>query len=182
MLAIGMTGCSGKFQIIDLSPFEGNQIIDLSPFEGKTPTYSDEFPQLRPPTPTYSHAAIEVTTNLPDVALEVAHLREELRILLGKFMVAPVGENRSLTIKVDATKVRKVSTFKRLFLVYFAGRAKVTARVLFVDSRSGDELGSYTISGFGSLFSHGGDEDSFTAVRRCAEGIEKKARELFKSR
>jgi hypothetical protein len=76
---------------------------------------------------------------------------------------------RTLLVKVVIAHVKKVGGTKRFMLGVGAGRASMTTEITFVQARTGEELGSYSVTGEsgGSAFS-GGTSD---AVQKTAEGI-----------
>ena len=78
------------------------------------------------------------------------------------------GEN-TLIVNVKITKIRKVSRRARFFLGSFAGKASMTAKLLFVDANSNKILGTYTV--IGSSGNHDFSGGTQKAVKKTTEAI-----------
>ncbi|MEN8005701.1 MAG: DUF4410 domain-containing protein, partial [Candidatus Krumholzibacteriota bacterium] len=132
------------------------------------------------PSPTIPYWAIRVDVNpalaedatqeLTDLEIQLMEGIKELGAVKKVVLEHPGTETEnSLLIRVTVSNLRKVSGTSRFFLGSFAGKAKMTALVDFIDGNDGTELGKYKIVGSsgGSGFS-GGTED---AVTQTAEAI-----------
>ena len=112
-----------------------------------------------------------------DVTMEMADLEEQVLASVKSrrlFQNTQLGESEespesTLFVKASISNTKKVGGTTRFFLGAFAGRASMTADVVFIDAETGRALGSYTVIGEsgGSGYS-GGTND---AVKKTAECI-----------
>ncbi|MCK4371914.1 MAG: hypothetical protein KAW61_02155, partial [candidate division Zixibacteria bacterium] len=85
--------------------------------------------------------------------------------------LGPCHENCDGVLQVNAevTKVKKVGGTERFMLGAFAGKASMTATVVFLEPASLDTLGSYTVTGkSGGTGMSGGTK---SAVGKTAQAI-----------
>jgi hypothetical protein len=152
-LLILFGGCGPKTEMIAIEPVTA----DLSPYTNVLIS---------------AEAAVteDVSQELSDLEhLTVQKLQELQRfdnIRLGDPEEAPDG---TLLIKISISNIKKVSSGARFMLGAFAGKASMTTTVVFVDTASGKELGSYSITG--ETGGTGLSGNTATAVRKTAEGI-----------
>ena len=69
-------------------------------------------------------------------------------------------EENTLLLRIIITDIRKVSSASRFWLGAFAGEARMTNKLLFVDAATNETLGEYSVTGSsgGSGFSGGTNE------------------------
>ncbi len=78
-------------------------------------------------------------------------------------------EERTLLLEILITDIRKVSSGSRFWLGAFAGEARMTNKLLFIDAATNERLGEYSVTGSsgGSGFSGGTNE----AINKTIEAI-----------
>ena len=107
-------------------------------------------------------------------ALEIRVLKELNKLelfestLLGQ---CPDSCVNSVAVEAKITSIRKVSSTKRFFLGGFAGNAKMTASVTFIDAATGETIGIYAVAG--DTGGSGASGDTHTVVRDTANEIVK---------
>ena len=114
-----------------------------------------------------------------DISQEVSDL--EVRVIdklnkLELFETTRLGrcpDTCANTVAIEAviTDINKVSGGKRFWLGAFAGNAKMTANVTFIDATTGDVIGLYTVTGDSGGTGVSGDTNS--VVRGTANEIVK---------
>jgi hypothetical protein len=150
-----LAGCTAKTGMVPIEPLTA----DLSPYTKVVIT-------------TETMVTEDVSQEMTDLEqLTLTKLQE-----LGTFEDIRLGDTEdtaegTLKVRIVIAKIKKVSGGARFMLGAFAGRASMTTDVFFIDTMSGKELGSYTITGqSGGTGVSGGTSD---AVKKTAEGIAK---------
>ena len=120
----------------------GSQVLVVRPFEGKLAPYSTLY------FSTASSVFEDLSQEMTDLEEEVASQVKELG-MFNNVLLGPCYENCDGVLQVNAevTKVKKVSGTKRFMLGAFAGKASMTATIVFLEPASLDTLGSYTVTG-----------------------------------
>jgi hypothetical protein len=95
-----------------------------------------------------SNLAEDVTEQLSELEeVFVERLKKELMFDKVLLKGCETDCEKALIIKALVTDIKKVSGTKRFFAGAFAGKARMTAQVKFIDGGSGSEIGVYMVTG-----------------------------------
>ncbi len=149
---------------IILAGCAGSHLIAVHPFEQKLNPYRAVY---------FSTESMTVE----DINKEIFTLEEQVVTRLKNMAIfeqALLGEcenqcEKALNVKAVITGIKKVSGSARFWGGAFAGKASLTADVIFADGVTGDTLGVYTVTGkSGGTGVSGGTE---SAVKKTAQAI-----------
>jgi hypothetical protein len=80
-------------------------------------------------------------------------------------------EESTLLLRILITEINKVSSASRFWLGAFAGEARMTNKLLFVDALTGEKLGEYTVTGHSGSTAYAGGTNE--AIEKTVEAIVK---------